>query len=70
MKDGLGGKVMTICSITTKNYLTDDNNENKKVKGTKNCIIKRKLKCQDYKDRLQATRLENRTNQLGKRSLM
>ena len=46
MKDELGGKIMTdfaplkpkICS-----YLTDDNDENKKAKGTKTCVIKQKL---------------------------
>ena len=39
MKDELGGKIMTdIAALRTKthSYLTDDNDENKKAKGTKN----------------------------------
>ena len=42
-----------IWSIGTKkhSYLTDDNYENKKAKkGTKKCVIKQKLKIEDYKD--------------------
>ena len=34
----------------TYSYLTDDCEENKKAKGTKNCVIKRRLKFSDYKD--------------------
>ena len=34
-----------VCRIETKNisYLADDNNENKKAKGAKNCVIKETL---------------------------
>ena len=46
--------------VKTYNYLTDDNNESKKAKGTKKCIIKRKLKFEDYKSCLQASQLENK----------
>ena len=49
---GLGAK--------TCNYLTDDNNESKKAKGTKKCIIKRKRNLEDYKNCLQASQLENK----------
>ena len=31
-------------------YLMDDGNSDKKAKGTKKCIIKRRLKFNDYKD--------------------
>ena len=33
-------------------YLMDDDSEKKKAKGTKKCIIKRKIKFEDYKDSL------------------
>ena len=33
----------------TYNYLKDNNHEGKKAKGTKNCVIGRKLTLQDYK---------------------
>ena len=53
MKDELGGKIMTefIALIPkTYSYLTDDCKEDKKAKGTKKCVIKRRLKFNDYKD--------------------
>ena len=31
-------------------YLMDDDSENKKAKGTKKCVIKRKLMFKNYKD--------------------
>ena len=34
----------------TYSYLTDDCKEDKKAKGTKKCVIKRRLKFCDYKD--------------------
>ena len=36
-------------------YLIDDCNEDKKAKGTKKCVIERKLKCENYKNCLEAT---------------
>ena len=53
MKDELGGKIMTeFVALRPKiySYLTDDCEENKKAKGTKKCVIKRRLKFSDYKD--------------------
>ena len=53
MKDELGGKIMTeFVALRTKtySYLTDDCEEDKKAKGTKKCVIKRRLKFSDYKD--------------------
>ena len=38
----------------------------KKAKGTKKCVIKRKLKFQDYKNCLEAAQIENEINHLGK----
>ena len=53
MKDELGGKIMTefvALRPKTYSYLTDDRKEDKKAKGTKKCVIKRRLKFNDYKD--------------------
>ena len=53
MKDELGGKIMTECIALrpkTYLYLTDDCKEDRKAKGTKKCVIKRRLKFNDYKD--------------------
>ena len=46
MKDELGGKVMTkFVRLRAKTYsnLIDDGSEDRKAKGTKNCVIKRKV---------------------------
>ena len=40
----------------------------KKAKGTKKCVIKRKLKFQDYKNCLEAAQIENEINHLGKKN--
>ena len=53
MKDELGGKIMTeFVALRPKSYsyLADDCEEDKKVKETKTCVIKRRLS--DYKDYL------------------
>ena len=53
MKDGVGGKAMTeFCALRpkTNTYLTDECKEDKKAKGTRKCVIKRRLKFNDYKD--------------------
>ena len=54
-KDELGGKIMKeFCEPGSKtySYLMDDDSEKKKAKGTKKCIIKRRIKFEDYKDSL------------------
>ena len=61
MKDGLGRKIMN-----TYSYLIDDGSEDKKGKGKKNCIIKRKLKFENYKSCLEAIELDNKINYLEK----
>ena len=69
MKDELGGQIMKefvglrakICS-----YLKSNNNKDKKAKGTKKCVIKRKLKLQDYKNFLEAAQMQNKINHLEK----
>ena len=51
MKDKLEGKIMIVAlRPKTYSYLTDDCKEDKKAKGTKKCVIKRRLKLNDYKD--------------------
>ena len=53
MKDQLGGKIMTEAENVLRpkkySYLTNDNDENKKAKDTKMCVIKRNLKLEDYR---------------------
>ena len=41
----------------------------KKAKGTKNCVIKRKLKFQDYKNCLEAAQIERKINYLRKKKI-
>ena len=53
MKDELGGKIITefvTLRPKTYSYLTDDDKEDKKAKGTKRCVIKRMTKFNDYKN--------------------
>ena len=60
MKDELGGKIMKEfvgLRAKTYSYLKDNNDEDKKTKGTKRCVIKRKLKFQDYKKCLEAAQI-------------
>ena len=52
-KDELGGKIMTLfVSVRAKTYayLMDDDSEHKKAKGTKKCIIKRRLMVKNYEN--------------------
>ena len=65
MKDELGGKIMVkfiALSAKTYSYLVDDGSEDTKAKGTKNCVIKRQLKFENYKNCLETTQLNNKTN--------
>ena len=52
MKDELGGKIMTeFVALRPKTYsrLIDHGGDDKKANGTKECVIKRRLKFNDYK---------------------
>ena len=72
MKDELGGKIMkefAALRAKTYSYLTENSGENKNAKGTKEYVIKRKLKFEDYKNCLEATQLENKINQLEKNNV-
>ena len=60
MKDELGQNLLDY------SYLIDAGSEDKKAKGTKKCLIKRKLKFENYKSCLEATQLDNKINHLGK----
>ena len=58
MKDEVVGKIMIALATLrpkTYSYLKNDSYENQKPKGTKKCVIKRKLKFKDYKHCLKAT---------------
>ena len=65
MKDELGGQIMkgfVGLRAKTYSYLKDNNAEDKKVKSTKKCVIKRKLKLQEYKNCLEAAQIERKIN--------
>ena len=52
-KDELGGKILKefiALRAKTYAYLMDDDREKKKVKGTKKCVIKRRLMFKNYTD--------------------
>ena len=53
----------------TYSCLKDNNDKDKKGKGTKKCVIKRKLKFEDYKNSLEAAQIENKINYLEKNEI-
>ena len=68
MKDQLGGKIMTKFvgfRAKTCSYLIDAGSEDKKAKGTKKCVIKRKIKFENYK--IIETQIDNKINNLEKK---
>ena len=72
MKDELGRKIMAKfvwLKAKTYSYLIDDGSEDKKAKGTKKCVIKRKHKLEIYKNCLEATQLDNKTKYLEKKKI-
>ena len=72
LKNELRGKIMTKIvglSAKTYSYLIDDSSEDKKAKGTKKCVIKRKLKFENYKNCLEATQLDNKIKYLEKNKI-
>ena len=69
MKDESGEEIMTeFAALRSKtcSYLTDDNDENRKANGAKKCIMKRKIKFEDYKHCLEVTQLEKKLDQREK----
>ena len=72
MKDELGGQIVKEfvgLKAKTYSYLKENNNEDKKAKSTKKCVIKRKLKFEDYKNCLEAAQIENKINNLEKNKI-
>ena len=53
----------------TYSYLKGDNDEDKKAKGTKKCVIKRNLKFRDQKNYLKVSQIENEINYLEKKEI-
>ena len=63
MEDKLGGQIMKEfvgLRAKTYSYLKENNDEDKKAKGTKKYVIKRKSLFQDYKNGLRAAKIENK----------
>ena len=70
MKDQLGGKIMTNfvgLKAKTYSYLIHEGSEDKKAKGIKKCVIKTKLKFQNYKSCLEVIELDNKINHSEKK---
>ena len=67
MKDELGGQIMKEfvgLRAKTYSYLKDNNDKDKNAEGTKECVMKRKLKSEEYKNCLRAAQIENKINHL------
>ena len=63
MKDELGGKIMIEfvgLKVKSYSYLIDDVSYDETAKGTKKCVIKRKLKYEHYKNCFGASQFENK----------
>ena len=72
MKDELGGKTMinfVRLRAKTYSYLIYDGSENVKAKCTKMCVIKRKLKFENYKNCLEVTQIDYKINHLEKNKI-
>ena len=55
--------------IKIYSYLIYDGSEDKKAKGTKKCLIKRKIKFENYRNCFEATQPENEMNYLEKNKI-
>ena len=68
MKDELGRKILKeFVGLKLKIYLFNLFNEYKKAKGTKKCVVKRKLKFEHCKHCLEASQFENKITHLEKK---
>ena len=68
MKDELGAKIMTKfvgLGAKTSGYLIDE----KKAKGTKMCVIKRKIIFENYKNCLEVTQLDSKIHYLQRNKI-
>ena len=71
-KDRLGSKTMTkFVGFRAKTYvyLIDDGSKDNKAKGTKKCVIFRKIKLENYKICSKATQYEIKINYLEKNKI-
>ena len=69
IKDGLGGQILKKVfwwKAKTYSCLKDNNDDDKKSKDRKSCVIKRKVKFNDYKKCLKVSQIENIINYLEK----
>ena len=65
MNNELRGKIMVKfvgLKAKTYSYLINDSSEYKEAKNTKKCVIKIKIKLENYKSCLEATGLKNKIN--------
>ena len=72
MKDEISRKIMTKfvgLRAKTCSYIIDDGSKDKKAKGRKMCVIKRKNKLENCKIFLESTQLENKINYLKKKKI-
>ena len=53
----------------TCRYLNDNNDEDRKAKSTKTCVMKRKLKFEDCKNCLQPAQIERKINYLEEKKI-
>ena len=53
----------------TCSYLNDNNDEDRKAKSTKTCVMKRKLKFEDCKNCLQPAQIERKINYLEEKNI-
>ena len=73
MKVELREKIMKkLVGLRTKiySYLIDDGSEDKETKDAKKCVIKRKLKFDDYKTCLEDVQIENKIKHLEKHEIV
>ena len=64
MKESVGLKAKTY------SYLKENNDGIRKAKGTKKCVIKRKLRFHDYKNCLKAAKIDEKLKYLEKKKIM
>ena len=70
MKYEIGGKITTkFVWLRAKTYssLIDDSRVNKKAKDTKKCVIGKRLRYENYKNCLEATKIDNKMKYLVKK---
>ena len=69
IKDELGRQIIEeFVGLRTKTFsnLKNNNDEDKKAKGTKNCVMQSKIKFQDYKNCLEEAQIERKIKYLQK----